>query len=209
MMPSSSNPEDLVEAQKVAAAFGIKSTTVDLTDIANSFYASVPDGKSLLSDVLDEDPGASVDTRSQLAMANARPRMRMMTLYYLANLAQGIVVGTGNKTEYLIGYFTKYGDGGVDIMPLIDLHKYEVRAVARAIGVPESVITRPPSAGLWEGQTDEQEIGLTYDELDSTLEAIVAGDTSGVDPNILVRVEQMVESTRHKRQPVPQFTRTR
>ena len=133
----------------------------------------------------------------------------MSTLYYLANLTRGIVVGTGNKTELMIGYFTKYGDGGVDIFALTDLYKYEVRAVARAIGVPESVITRPPSAGLWAGQTDEQEIGLTYDELDSALSAMETGDTSVVNPEVLVKVERMVATTGHKRAPVPAFTRTR
>ena len=209
MMPSASSPNDLVEAHKVVEAFGIKSMTVDLTAIAKTIHEAVPDGRSLYRDLLSEEPGTNLEARFQLAEANVRPRLRMITLYYLANLAQGIVVGTGNRTEYLIGYFTKYGDGGVDIAPLIDLHKYEVRAVAQAIGVPESVITRPPSAGLWEGQTDEQEIGLTYDQLDSTLEAMESGNTSGIDPAILARVTRMVDTTEHKRRPVPQFKRQR
>lgn len=209
MMPSGSNPDDLVQAQKVAEAFGITSTTVDLTAIADAFYSAMPDRKKLFDEILGEDAGENLDARFQLAAANVRPRLRMMTVYYLANLSRGIVVGTGNKTEYLIGYFTKYGDGGVDIMPLVDLHKYEVRGVAKAIGVPESVISRPPSAGLWEGQTDEHEIGLTYDQLDSTLEAIEAGDTAGIDSAVLARVQQLVSSTTHKRLPVPQFKRQR
>lgn len=209
MMPSASNPNDMVEAQKVIAEFGIKGMTVDLTAIAQTIYSSVPDGSMLYADILGEDSGTNLEARFQLAEANVRPRLRMITLYYLANLSQGIVAGTGNRTEYLIGYFTKYGDGGVDIAPLVDLHKYEVRAVARAIGVPESIITRPPSAGLWEGQTDEQEIGLTYDQLDAALEGIEAGDTSGIDPAVLTRVERMVRTTEHKRQPTPQFRRKR
>lgn len=209
MMPSGSSPHDLTEARKVVEAFRITSTTIDLTEIANAFYADMPNNEALFRDILNQDPGENLDARYQLAVANVRPRLRMSTVYYLANMARGIVVGTGNRTEYLIGYFTKYGDGGVDIMPLIDLHKYEVRGVARAIGVPESVIIRPPSAGLWEGQTDEQEIGLTYDQLDSALEALEAGDTSGVDSEVLTRVQRMVSGTVHKRLPVPQFQRRR
>lgn len=209
MMPSASNPEDVIEAEKTAKAFGITCTAVDLTSLANTFYGTVPSGEALYTDVLGEDPGHDLADRYQLAEANVRPRLRMMTLYYLANLSHGIVVGTGNKTEYLIGYFTKYGDGGVDLMPLVDLHKYEVRAVARAIGVPESTITRPPSAGLWQGQTDEDDIGLTYDELDATLEAIASGNTSAIDRSILTRVETMVRSTAHKRKPIPKFERAR
>lgn len=209
MMPSSSNPDDHACAREVAETFGLKSTTIELTSLAESFYASVPDVSTIYSEILSEESGTGAEGRSQLARANVRPRLRMITLYYLANLTRGIVVGTGNKTELMIGYFTKYGDGGVDILPLTDLYKYEVRAVARAIGVPESVITRPPSAGLWAGQTDEQEIGLTYEELDSTLSAIEAGDTSGLDQDVLARVESMVRVTAHKRSPVPHFSRKR
>ena len=101
----------------------------------------------------------------------------MTSLYYLANRYNGLVVGTGNKTELAIGYFTKYGDGGVDVLPLGDLDKTAVRGLARALGVPEAVISKAPSAGLWEGQTDEAEIGVTYDELDRAL-ASIAGEES-------------------------------
>lgn len=209
MMPSASNPDDHACAREVAETFGLKSTTIDLTSLAENFYASVPGASMIYSEVLAEESGSGAQGRSQLARANVRPRLRMITLYYLANLSRGIVVGTGNKTELMIGYFTKYGDGGVDILPLTDLYKYEVKAIARAIGVPESVITRPPSAGLWAGQTDEQEIGLTYEELDSTLSAIEAGDTSSLDQDVLARVESMVRTTAHKRSPVPHFSRKR
>jgi NAD+ synthase len=107
----------------------------------------------------------------------------------------------------MIGYFTKYGDGGVDLFALTDLYKYEVREVARVLGVPDSVITRPPSAGLWAGQTDEDEIGLTYEVLDTTLQAIEKGDTSEVDPDVLARVQRMITTTHHKRTSVPAFKR--
>src|SRR5699024_7532162 len=151
--------------------FGITCMTVNLTAITNAFYATMPTNEALFGE-LQENPAQKLDERFKFAEANVRPRMRMTTLYYLANMSQGVVVGPTNKTEFMIGYFTKYGDGGVDLLPLANLYKYEVRAVARAIGVPENVIQRPPSAGLWDGQTDETDIGLSYDQLDSTLEAI-------------------------------------
>lgn len=172
IMPSSSISQDAIEAQKVADAFGIQPITIDLTAVAESIFAAMPSEEELYGSVLNEEVPEGAEARLQLARANVRPRTRMITNYYLSNLARGIVVGTGNKTEYMIGYSTKYGDAGVDLSPLVDLYKFEVRAVARAIGVPESVITRAPSAGLWEGQTDEDEIGISYDDLDTTLQAL-------------------------------------
>jgi NAD+ synthase len=207
MMPSASNPDDVVQARKVADAFGIRTTSIDLTTVTESVFAAMPDVDTLYGEILGEDVSEGIDDRAILARANVRPRLRMITLYYIANLAQGVVVGTGNKSELMIGYFTKYGDGGVDLFALTDLYKFEVREVARVLGVPDSVITRPPSAGLWEGQTDEDEIGLTYEVLDTTLQAIENGDTSQVDPDVLARVQRMIAVTHHKRTSVPSFKR--
>lgn len=205
IMPSSSISQDAIEAQKVADTFGIRLANIDLTQVAETVFAAMPSEESLYADILGEEIPAGSEERQQLAKANVRPRSRMITNYYLANLSRGIVVGTGNKTEYMIGYFTKYGDGGVDLAPLLDLYKFEVRAVARAIGVPESVITRPPSAGLWAGQTDESEIGITYEDLDTTLLAMEAGDTSGIDPELVTLVGQKMASSAHKRASIPAF----
>lgn len=208
LMPSASNPDDLASAQKVVDTFGVKSTTVDLTAVADLMYSTLPDSAALWSDVLNEAEPSGQDRRIQLARANVRPRLRMITNYWVSNLTGGLVVGTGNKSELMIGYYTKYGDGGVDLFPITDLYKFEVRAVAAAIGVPESVITRPPSAGLWQGQTDEQEIGITYEDLDTALQAIESGDTSGIDSTVLERIRSMHEATGHKRKPLPMFTRS-
>jgi NAD+ synthase len=207
IMPSASSPDDAVEAAKVAAAFGVKTLTVELTSLARSFQAAMPTEAAL--DALGMLPraNANIDGRRQLATANVRPRLRMTTLYYIANMASGIVVGTGNKSESMIGYFTKYGDGGVDLLPIVDLYKHEVRAVASHIGVPQSVIERPPSAGLWQGQTDEDEIGLTYDQLDRALTAIESENTSSIDQAVLERVQSLHEGSAHKRSPIPMFTK--
>jgi NAD+ synthase len=207
IMPSSSLAQDAIEAQKVAGAFGVKAITIDLTGVAEAVFAAMPGETELYRDILQVEVPEGSEARLQLARANVRPRSRMITNYYLANLSRGIVVGTGNKTEYLIGYFTKWGDGGIDIAPLIDLYKFEVRAVARAIGVPDSVINRPPSAGLWEGQTDESEIGISYADLDTTLLAIESSDTSHIDPDLLMKVQRKVASSEHKRTAVPAFTK--
>lgn len=209
IMPSASNPDDAVQAAKVASAFGVKTLMVDLTSMAATFQNAMPTEAALDALSLIPNADADIEGRRNLAKANVRPRLRMTTLYYVANLAKGMVVGTGNKSEASIGYFTKYGDGGVDLFPIIDLYKFEVRAVAAEIGVPQSVIDRPPSAGLWDGQTDENEIGLTYAELDGTLMAIERGDTTGVDPRVLDRVTAMNRGTEHKRRPVPAFKQQR
>lgn len=207
IMPSSSNPDDAVQAQKVADAFGIKVARIDLTDVTETVFGAMPDVQTVYSDILGEEISGDIDGRLSLARANVRPRLRMITLYYLANLTGGVVVGTGNKSELMIGYFTKYGDGGVDLFAITDLYKYEVRAVAKAIGVPDSVIERPPSAGLWAGQTDEDEIGLTYETLDEALQAIERGDTSEIDSDVLAKVQRMIAVTNHKRTSVPSFKR--
>ena len=140
-----------------------------------------------------------------LAVANIKPRLRMLTLYYYANLYNYLVIGTSNRSELMVGYFTKYGDGGADLLPLGGLLKYQVRELARATGVPDAIIDKPPSGGLWEGQTDEGEMGITYDRIDAVIEALDRGDTSGINPNDLAQVERMIAASSHKREPLPVF----
>ena len=123
----------------------------------------------------------------------------MLTLYYIANQLSYMVAGAGNRSELSVGYFTKYGDGGVDILPLGNLVKEEVRELAGFLGVPQPIIDKPPSAGLWEGQTDEEELGLSYEELDRYL---LTGEVSG---EVKERIESMITASAHKRllPPVP------
>jgi NAD+ synthase len=106
-----------------------------------------------------------------LPCANLQARIRMCILYFYANTVNYLVCGTGNLSELTMGYFTKYGDGGVDLLPLGDLTKTEVRALAKELDIPQEIIDKPPSAGLWEGQTDEGEMGITYEMIDKVIMA--------------------------------------
>jgi len=130
----------------------------------------------------------------KLAEANIKSRLRMTTLYYFANELNYLVVGTGNKSELMIGYFTKYGDGGVDILPLGNLVKSQVRELAKYLGIPKKIINKPPSAGLWEGQTDEKEIGISYEQLDKYLR-------TGRSSNKIIekKIQDKITKSAHKR----------
>jgi NAD+ synthase len=189
LMPCHSQPEDATLGQLVADTFGIPTVTVDLTPTYDALSVQLPP---------DSQSGG-------LATANIKPRLRMVTLYYLAQSHNYLVLGSGNKTEIQVGYFTKFGDGGVDLLPLGDLNKTQVWELARELAVPQDVIERPPTAGLWPGQTDEGEMGITYAELDRTLAAIDTGDTSGIDPAALEKVQEMMARSAHKRAMPPVF----
>ena len=135
----------------------------------------------------------------ELALANTRARLRMATLYQVAQTVGGIVVGTGNKVEdYGIGFYTKYGDGGVDIAPIADLYKSEVWELGRHLGVNERIINAKPTDGLWEdGRTDEDQIGVTYAQLEEAMEY-------GTGPG-LETLEHFSKQNRHKMEPIPTF----
>ena len=184
IMPCHSDPTDVEHARMVADKFGIETEYVDLTPVFDCLLATLPSG-------------------DRLAVANLKPRLRMAVLYYYANSRNYLVAGTGNKSELAIGYFTKYGDGGADILPLGSLLKKQVRELARELGIPEEIIVKPPSAGLWEGQTDEGEMGISYDELDSILVAIESGDDDECNQEPLARVKAMMAASQHKRYPIP------
>ena len=140
-----------------------------------------------------------------MARANLKPRLRMSTVYYLANSSNYLVAGTGNKPEMQVGYFTKYGDGGVDLEPLGELYKHEVRALASVLGVPQPIIDRAPSPGLWPGQTDEGEMGITYAEIDAILAAWETGEAPNLPADRIAKVEGMVARSEHKRAMPPSF----
>jgi NAD+ synthase len=135
---------------------------------------------------------------SPALLGNLMARTRMALLYYYANRDKRLVCGTSNRTEYMLGYTTKFGDNAADFQPIIHLYKSGVYEAARDIGVPETIIQKPPSAGLWHGQKDEDEIGLTYAEIDDALVALEANDWKSESP-VQEKVLAMVKKSGHKR----------
>jgi len=207
IMPIQSRPEDMRDAELVASAFEVVPRVINLVPAHDALIAAMPGDDSAGLEDANVDPARQA-LRSQLAGANVKPRLRMTALYFLANRYNGLVVGTGNKTELAIGYFTKYGDGGVDVLPLGDLDKTAVRGLARALGVPEPIISKAPSAGLWEGQTDEAEIGVTYDKLDQALASKASGELGAtLDSGTMDRISALISASEHKRRAIPVFRR--
>lgn len=178
MMPCYSIPRDLEDALEVAKMFSIPYRIISLEKPYDAFL-----------EVLGEK---EEDSRS-LALANLKPRLRMCTLYYFANRLNYLVCGSSNRSEITIGYFTKYGDGGADILPIAHLTKTEVRELAQFLNLPSSLIAKPPSAGLWEGQTDEEEMGITYEKID---EFILY--QKGEEP-YLSKIKNKIRQSEHKR----------
>lgn len=190
IMPCHSLPRDAEHARLVAETFSVPVRHVALDAVYDALLASLK--------------AAETGEPKALALANIKPRLRMVTLYYLATQHNYLVLGTGNKSELTVGYFTKYGDAGVDLLPLGNLVKEEVREVARHLGVPQEIILKAPSAGLWEGQTDEGEMGFSYAELDNYIR-------TGQGPlAVMARIKEMNRRSEHKRRlpPVPDFSST-
>jgi NAD+ synthase len=150
----SSAPESLEHAQMVIEALGVKSLTLPITDMADALIQRFPD-------------------MSKVRQGNIMARLRMIVLYDQTEVFHGLAVGTGNKTEILLGYTTLYGDSACAINPLGDLYKTQIRQLAREIGIPAVIIDKAPTADLWLGQTDEGELGFTYDEVDQLLFLLV------------------------------------
>ncbi len=184
LMPCYSIAEDEQHARILAEKFSIPVQLAVLDSVFDVLNQILPD--------LESTPAAA-----RLARSNLKVRLRMLTLYYYANNLGYLVVGSGNRSELTTGYFTKYGDGGVDITPLGNLVKQQVRELARHLDVPREIIDKPPSAGLWPGQTDEAELGLSYEALDRYL-------LTGEGPDDLrQKVTSMNAAARHKRRPPP------
>jgi NAD+ synthase len=180
------------EVAEYAHRLGVSLRVVDIDGPETAFRALFP------------------EVTDRVGWGNVKARIRMIMDYIEARERRLLVVGTGNKSELLMGYFTKWGDGGVDLLPIGDLYKTQVRELARQLELPSSVQERPPSAGLWEGQTDEEELGLPYAELDQILfgleqlrtpEEIAA--MAHVPLERVRAVETTVHRTRHKRRPPP------
>ena len=183
---------DTDDATRVANRLGIEYRVIEVGDVLHGFLDSIP----------DYDPDAVV------ASGNMTARIRMCVLYYYANLMNRLVIGTGNRTELLLGYATKHGDAGVDIEPIGDLYKTEVFELAGFLGVPERIIRKAPSARLWAGQTDEGELGMRYPDIDRILRMLVDEQLSvdeiearGVPGDAARRLTRLIGISEHKRCP--------
>ena len=168
---------DRDDGLEVAEKFGIETRTVDLTPVREAELAAL----------------SGVTRMTDMAMANIAPRLRMLTLYAIAHAEGRIVAGTGNASEAYVGYFTKWGDGAYDINPIADLTVGEIYEFLEYLGCPRSIIEKAPSAGLFEGQTDEAEMGVSYADIDKV---VLGGE---VDPAVRAKIERMHAATEHKR----------
>jgi len=190
ILPCKSSGKDREDAILCAEACGIDTVEVELSEAH----------ETILKNVMEKLRGVKAfdENRIRLTDANLRARLRMSTLYAIAGAMSYMVVGTDNAAETHTGYFTKYGDGGVDLLPISRLPKRDVYKWGEVLGAPESVLKRAPSAGLWEGQTDEGEMGTTYDMIDDYLEGKTIPEK---DRKI---IEAMHKRTEHKREMPPQ-----
>lgn len=186
------NDEDIRDAELVAKKFGIGLETVDISQMVRAVFEGVP----------------SFDLGDRLANGNAKARMRMIVLYYYANRTGRLVVGSSDKSEVMLGYFTKWGDYGGDIFPLADLYKTQVRQLAVHLGLPARLAEKPSTPNLWPGQTAKDELGLDYDQLDLALYGLehfmtveeIAREL-GLSTQAVKRIEARWLGSEHKRRP--------
>ncbi|WXG44037.1 MAG: NAD+ synthase [Promethearchaeati archaeon SRVP18_Atabeyarchaeia-1] len=195
-----SNPQDREHAMLLVESLKIPYRLVDITSAVEAVKANITDLAP------SGNLGKGEEQRRQNAIGNVKARIRMVNLYLAANTRGSLVVGSGDKSEILVGYFTKYGDGGADIFPIADLYKTQVRALARHIGVPETIVSKPSSPGLWRGQTAETEIGFKYEQLDLILYGLERfmrpeeiADQLGMQVEAVTKVENMLKRAEHKR----------
>ena len=187
ILPCESHEEDANDAITLLKQFDIDYTTVDLTE---TYHV-------LKENLIKQAKEANFEL-TPMSLANVKVRLRMVTLYAFAQARNSLVLGTDNMDESYTGYFTKYGDGGVDLLPIVHLTKGEVYLASKLYNVPQVILDRQPSAGLFEGQTDEGEMGVSYNELDRYL----LGDKT-INPKKIERIEHLHKVSEHKRTPIP------
>ncbi|MXR57842.1 NAD(+) synthase [Mesomycoplasma hyorhinis] len=171
--------KDLQDISKLVKKFDIQTREINLSNIYENF----------------------VDTlklEDKMSLANLQPRLRMSTLYAIAQEKKYLVLGTDNLVEMYIGYFTKYGDGGVDLLPIVNLSKTQVYNLAKELGINEEILNKAPSAGLWENQKDEDEMKFSYKDFDQFLQ-----DKSKLKKSVVDRIEYLHEISQHKRNKIP------
>jgi len=187
-----SDPISTLIANKVANNLGLELEIINITDIVNAFLKSL---------------GTDYESSDKLVRGNIKARSRMIILYAIANKENMLVIGTSDRSEFLIGFFTKWGDGAGDLHPIIGLYKTQVREFAKYLNLPTEVISRPSSPDLWPGHTAEGELGLTYDEIDEILYRLFdegrqpseVPRISGIPEESVKKVVRLYERTKHKR----------
>ncbi|SNZ14864.1 NH(3)-dependent NAD(+) synthetase [Natronoarchaeum philippinense] len=185
-----SDDENMSDAERVALDLGIEYDVIEIEPIVDAFVAAYPESAG-----------------DETAVGNARARTRAVLNYLVSNHENRLVLGTGNRSEALVGYYTKYGDGAVDCHPIGNLYKQQVRQLARAVGVPDDLVEKTPTAGLWSEQTDEDELGIPYDTLDPILAVHVDGGVPAsatarlvdADVETIEYVRELYEQSAHKR----------
>jgi len=184
-LPSAvSKPSDIEDAVMLCKKWGMEHRVVSIERMLDGFR-TIPEFED-----------------SRYLLGNLMARIRMVILYYHANRDHKLVCGTSNRSEYMLGYCTKFGDNAADLQPILHLYKTEIYRIADELGIPESIIKKTPSAGLWEGQSDEEEIGLTYEEIDMALRMLELQDWQAVSP-VEKKVLELVKKSEHKRLVAP------
>ena len=200
MQSKLSSEESVKNSEKIVAINNGMKRYYDISPVVDGFCKLLGEG--------------ALGEGSRLRLGNIQARTRMIILYNVASEIGGLVIGTGNKSEILTGYFTQYGDGGCSIEPLGDLYKTEVWELAKMVGIPEEIIDRPPSAELWKDQTDESELGMPYKTLDEVLFLLIEKnhlpeeiEALGYNRKIVDRTVELVKRSRYKRHtpPYPQL----
>ncbi|QJB71099.1 NAD(+) synthase [Mycoplasma sp. 1654_15] len=176
--------KDLSHIEKLVNKFDISTRKINLSNIYEEFVKTLK-------------------IEDKMSLANIQPRLRMSTLYAIAQEKDYLVLGTDNLVEMYIGYFTKYGDGGVDLLPIVHLTKTEVYQLAKELGINEEILKKAPSAGLWENQKDEDEMKFTYKDFDQFLE-----DKSKLKKSVVDRIEYLHKISQHKRNKIPRPRKT-
>uniref|UniRef100_A0A7C5YV57 NH(3)-dependent NAD(+) synthetase n=1 Tax=Ignisphaera aggregans TaxID=334771 RepID=A0A7C5YV57_9CREN len=194
--------EDIEDAVSIAKILDVEYYLFDISEIIKSFSKTLP----------------FFDANHNISIGNLRARVRMVSLYYFANRFNLLVIGTSNKSEILLGYFTKYGDGGADVLPLGDLYKTQVRDLAKFLGVPEKIISKPSSPRLWKNQLTENELGLKYEVIDSILYLYIDKKMDiknialslNISIDSVINIIKRIHKNEHKRRPpiIPRLTTT-
>lgn len=193
--------QDVEDAKKLAKDLGIEFDVIEISRIVDTYLELAP----------------FADPSYNISVGNLRARIRMTLLYLYANRFNYLVCGTGDKSELLLGYFTKYGDGGVDILPIGDVYKTQVRELGRRLGIPREIVEKPSSPRLWPGHMAEEELGIRYDVIDAVLyryvdlgmdiDSIV--EETGIDREVVLSIVRRVHRNEHKRKipPIPRVSK--